>query len=122
LLLPLVAAWTLPQTLAGLGFALWHRARGAPLLAYAFGPFLYLVVPRAPPSGRGISLGVIVLAEHPAILTHEFCHLYSGLWLGWLYLPVYGLEYLAQGHERSFHERATCWFERSTRRGWVRLW
>jgi len=121
LLLPVIIVWTLPQTLAGLVLALWHRLRGTPVFLYAFGPSLFFVVPTPPPASCGISLGAVVFADRPEILTHEFCHLYTGLWLGWLYLPVYGLEYLVLGHDRSFHERVTCRFERTTRQGWVRL-
>lgn len=119
-LLPLVALWTLPQTLAGLALALGCRARGAPWWLYRFGPFVFLVVPASPPASAGISLGVVVISERPDILTHEFCHLYSGLWLSWLYLPVYGLEYALLGHARSPHERVTVRFERSTRLAWRR--
>ena len=53
--------------------------------------------------------------DRPAV---ELCHLYTALWLTWLYLPVYGLEYLIFGHVRSPHERATVHFERQTRRTW----
>ena len=66
----------------------------------------------------GVSLGLVVLADRPSILTHEFCHLYTGLWLTWLYLPVYGLEYLIAGHARSPHERLTVRFEERTRNAW----
>jgi hypothetical protein len=120
-LLPLVLAWTLPQTLVGLVWALVRRARGVPLCGYRFGPFLYLVSPAAPFASRGISMGLVVLAEHPSILVHEFCHLYTAAWLGWLYLPAYGLEYLLVGHERSPHERLTCRFEQRNRLGWRRV-
>ena len=57
-------------------------------------------------------------SRSPVILTHEFCHLYTGLWLGWLYLPVYGLEYLIAGHGRSPHERLTMRFEERNRYTW----
>lgn len=117
-LTPVLALWTLPQTLAGLSFAAITRLRGRPPRLYQFGPFVFLVVPEAPWSIRGISLGLVVLADEPALLTHEFCHLYSGLWLGWLYLPVYGLEYVLFGHDRSPHERLTCRFETRTRWAW----
>lgn len=120
-LAPLLALWTLPQTLAGLALALWHRARGAPWMIHRFGPFAFLVVPASPPASRGISLGLVVLSERPELLTHEFCHLYSALWLSWLYLPVYGIEYALLGHARSPHERLTVRLERSTRHGWVRV-
>ncbi|MBI5549290.1 MAG: hypothetical protein HY901_35850 [Deltaproteobacteria bacterium] len=121
LLLPWLVLWTLPQSLAGLMWAGLKRVRGGvrPSL-YRFGPFLFLVVPEAPFSGLGISLGVVVLAGHPRVLTHEFCHLYSGLWLGWLYLPTYGLEYALFGHSRSPHERITVRLEGSTRWAWER--
>lgn len=119
-LLPLIALWTLPQTLAGLSIALWHRAMGAPWGLYRFGPFVFLVVSARPPASSGISLGVVVISERPEILTHEFCHLYSGLWLSWLYLPVYGIEYAVLGHARSPHERLTERFERDTRLAWRR--
>jgi hypothetical protein len=113
--------WTLPQTLAGLAFALYARARGHRAALYRFGPFLFVVVPWAPPWVKGISLGVVVLADEPRILTHEFCHLFTALWLAWLYLPVYGLEYLIVGHDRSPHERLTVRLEKTTRFGWMRV-
>lgn len=119
-LAPLIAFWTLPQTLAGLALALWHRGRGAPWWIYQFGPFVFLVVPASPPASAGISLGLVVLSERPEILTHEFCHLYTALWLSWLYLPVYGAEYALLGHARSPHERLTERFERNTRLAWRR--
>ena len=121
LLLPLFVLWTLPQTLCGLAYALLNRVRGSPLMAYRFGPFLFLVSPRGPIGGGGVSLGMVVLADDPSLLTHELCHVYTALWLSWLYLPAYGLEYLVFGHDRSPHERLTCRFERRTRRGWRRL-
>lgn len=126
-LLPLIALWTLPQTLAGLALAAHARLKaskngvGARGNWYQFGPFLYYVVPRPPPASRGISLGIVVLSEDPSILTHEFCHLYTGLWLSWLYLPVYGLEYLILGHDRSPHERMTVRFELRNARAWRRI-
>jgi hypothetical protein len=120
-LFPLVVLWTLPQTLAGIALAAHARLRGVRGSWYRFGPFLYYVVPCAPPASRGISLGVVVLADDPSILTHELCHLYSGLWLAWLYLPVYGLEYALMGHDKSFHERATVRFELRCRRAWRRV-
>lgn len=120
-LAPLLALWTLPQTLAGLALALWHRARGVPLALYRFGPFVFLVAPASPPASTGISLGLVVISERPEVLTHEFCHLYTALWLSWLYLPVYGVEYALLGHERSPHERLTVRLERATRHGWVRV-
>ena len=116
-----LALWTLPQTLAGLALALWHRARGASLALYRFGPFVFLVVPASPPASTGISLGLVVISERPEILTHEFCHLYTALWLSWLYLPVYGVEYALLGHDREAHEKLTVRFERATRHGWVRV-
>ncbi len=112
LLLPLLVVWTLPQTLAGLVFAVRRRAQGHRLHLYAFGPFLYLVVRAPGPLTAGISLGVVVFSSSPRILKHEFCHLVTGLWLSWLYLPVYGIEYLLVGHDRSPHERLTCWLDR----------
>ena len=120
-LFPLVALWTLPQTIGGIALALHARMRGHRGAWYRFGPFLYYVVPCAPPASRGISLGVVVLSEDASILTHEFCHIYTALWLSWLYLPVYGLEYATVGHERSPHERMTVRFERRNRRGWERV-
>lgn len=119
-LAPLLALWTLPQTLAGVSLALWHRARGTPWMGYRFGPFAFLVVPASPPASRGISLGLVVISERPELLTHEFCHLYTALWLGWLYLPVYGVEYALVGHARSPHERLTERLERATRLAWAR--
>lgn len=118
---PWIALWTLPQTLVGLAYAVIKGVRGVRPMLYRFGPFLFLVIPDAPLASSGISLGVVVLADRSAILTHEFCHLYTGLWLSWLYLPVYGLEYLLVGHDRSPHERLTCRFERRTRWAWRRL-
>jgi hypothetical protein len=117
-LVPFLALWTLPQTLAGLVYALGKRLRGERVGLYRFGPFVFLVVPDRPLASSGISLGLVVFADRPSILTHEFCHLYTGLWLSWLYLPVYGLEYLVLGHGRSFHERITVWLEQRTRYGW----
>jgi len=118
LLAPALALWTLPQTLAGLGYALVKRLRGERLGLYFFGPFVFLVVRGRPLASSGISLGLVVLADRSSILTHEFCHLYTGLWLTWLYLPVYGLEYLFLGHARSFHERITVRLTERTRYGW----
>ena len=121
-LLPVLLAWTLPQTLAGLAWAGLKRWRsGARGSLYRFGLFLYLVVPEAPFSGAGISMGLVVLAARPSLLTHEFCHLYTALWLGWLYLPVYGLEYALAGHDRSPHERLTVRLERASRLAWRRV-
>jgi hypothetical protein len=113
LLTPLLLVWTLPQTLAGLAFAIVRRAQGHPARLYLFGPFLFLVIPAPGPWSAGISLGLVVLACREEILKHECCHLLTGLWLSWLYLPVYGLEYLLVGHDRSPHEQITCRFERS---------
>ena len=119
--LPFLVAWTLPQTLAGAALAIRARLQGHRGSFYRFGPFLFYVVPCAPPASRGISLGAVVFADHPSILTHEFCHVYTALWLSWLYLPVYGLEYAVVGHERSPHERLTCRFERDCQRRWLRV-
>ncbi len=121
LLFPLVLLWTLPQTLAGRGFVVAGRLRGRRGAWYQFGPFLFYLVPWAPRWIRGISLGVIVLANDPAIITHEFCHVFTALWLSWLYLPVYGLEYGLVGHTRSPHERLTVHFEHHTQLGWRRV-
>jgi hypothetical protein len=118
LLVPLLLLWTLPQTLAGLAFVLLRRAQGHRTRFYLFGPFLFLVVSARGPMTSGISLGMVVFACTPAILKHEFCHLLTGLWLSWLYLPVYGLEYLIVGHDRSPHERLTCRFERTVPWRW----
>jgi hypothetical protein len=74
LLAPALLLWTLPQTLAGLAYALVERLRGARLSLYRFGPFVFLVVRARPLASRGISLGLVVLADRPEILTHEFCH------------------------------------------------
>lgn len=117
-LVPVLALWTLPQTLAGLGYALVKRLRGERCGLYRFGPFVFLVVRGSPMASSGISLGLVVIADRPSILTHEFCHLYTGLWLTWLYLPVYGIEYLLMGHGRSFHERITVRLEERTANGW----
>lgn len=105
---PVLLAWTLPQTLAGLAFAIVRRVQGHRVQLYLFGPFLFLVVPARGPTSAGISLGLVVFACRTDILKHEFCHLLTALWLGWLYLPIYGLEYLLFGHDRSPHERLTC--------------
>jgi len=121
LLVPPLLVWTLPQTLAGLVFAAWRRLQGHRLEAYRFGPFLYLVVPAPGPLSPGISLGLVIFASTPDLLKHEFCHLVTALWLSWLYLPVYGLEYLIIGHDRSPHERLTCRFERTIPWSWHRL-
>jgi hypothetical protein len=120
-LAPLLALWTLPQTIAGALLAARARIQGHRGDWYRFGAFLFYVVPCAPPASRGISLGIVVLAEDPSILTHEFCHLYTGLWLAWSYLPVYGLEYLLFGHDRSPHERLTVRFEQSSTLAWRRV-
>ena len=120
-LLPLAILWTLPQTLAGLALVAHARTRGVRGSWYRFGPLLFYVVPCAPPASRGISLGVVVFADDPSILTHEFCHFYTALWLTWLYLPVYGLEYALLGHDRSPHERLTRRFERASRRAWCKV-
>jgi len=114
-LLPLIVIWTLPQTVIGLLLALYQRTQGHLIHLYRFGPFLFIVVRSAPPikrGVRGISLGVVVFSDHFVILKHEFCHLLSGLWLAWFYLPVYSMEYRLFGHARSPHERVTNWFEK----------
>jgi hypothetical protein len=108
----------LPQTLAGLGVALLRRREGHRPTLCRFGPFLFVVVRTPGPLSAGISLGVVVFAETHEILKHELCHLITGLWLSWIYLPVYGLEYLFVGHRRSPHERITCWLERRVTWGW----
>jgi hypothetical protein len=120
-LFPLLVLWTLPQTLGGLGFAAVGRLHGHRGAWYRFGPFLFYVMPWAPRWLRGISLGAVVLADDPGVLTHEFCHVYTALWLSWLYLPVYGIEYGTVGHARSPHERLTRHFERHTGLGWRRI-
>jgi hypothetical protein len=117
-LTPLWALWTLPQTLVGLAYGVAMKLRGARVGLYRFGPFVFVVVKGRPMASSGISLGLVVLADRPSILTHEFCHLYTGLWLTWLYLPVYGLEYLILGHDRSFHERITVRLEQRTQNAW----
>ncbi len=119
---PLLAVWTLPQTLVGLMLVAMLLPRGWPVGVYRFGPFFFLVVPRGLAKARGISLGLVVLADDPAILRHEFCHLFSGLWLGWVYLPVYGLEYLLMGHAGSWHERLTCRLTERVAWRWRCLW
>jgi hypothetical protein len=63
----------------------------------------------------------VVFADSPSILTHEFCHAYTALWLSWLYLPAYGLEYAIFGHDGSPHERLTRRFERDCRQRWGRV-
>jgi hypothetical protein len=105
----------------GLAYAAYKRARGHRLMAYRFGPFVFLVVPSPPYGAAGISLGLVVLARDASLLTHEFCHAYTGLWLSWLYLPVYGLEYLVFGHDGSPHERVTVHLERTSGAAWRRL-
>jgi hypothetical protein len=97
------------------------RLRGHRGSWYRFGPFLFYVMPCAPPASRGISLGAVVFADEPSILTHEFCHVYTALWLAWAYLPVYGFEYGVLGYERSPHERLTRRFERDCQRQWMRV-
>ncbi len=112
LLAPLMLLWTLPQTMVGLAIFLLRRLQGHRARLYRFGPFLFLVTHSRGPLSSGISLGLLVFAETPGILRHEFCHLFTALWLAWLYLPAYGIEYAALGHDRSPHERLTCWLER----------
>lgn len=118
LLLPVLVLHTLPQTLVGLVVALYRWLQGHRPVLYRFGPFLFIVVRARGPGPRGISLGVVVFSETPDILKHEFCHLFTGLWLSWAYLPVYGLEYLILGHDRSPHERITVKFERDLDWAW----
>ncbi len=112
LLAPALFLWTLPQTLAGLLVAGLRAAEGHRPRLTRFGPFLYLLVRAPGPWTPGISLGLVAFADDESIVKHELCHLLTGLWLGWAYLPVYGLEYLVFGHDRSPHERLTCRFER----------
>ena len=120
-LIPILMVWTLPQTLAGFVIMIVRKCQGYPTAFYRFGPFIFLVVPSGVPNARGISLGQVIFAQDPGILRHEFCHMFSGLWLSWLYLPVYGLEYLIMGHSRSFHERITCRLEHSVPWAWRRI-
>ena len=118
LLLPVIVAWTLPQTLAGVAIALLRLGEGYRPSLCRFGPFLFVVIRARGPLSAGISLGVVVFAQTHEILKHELCHLITGLWLSWSYLAVYGLEYLLAGHDRSPHERVTCWLERRLTWGW----
>jgi len=118
LLFPLFALWTLPQTLVGLAYAIVQRRRGHRPHLYVFGPFLFVVIRAHGPKSPAISLGVVVFTESPGFLKHELCHILTGLWLTWLYLPVYGIEYLVFGHDRSPHERLTCHFERELEWGY----
>lgn len=113
LLVPFLALWTLPQTLAGLLVCLLRVVQGHRPRLYRFGPFLFLVIRARGPLSSGISLGLVVFSQVPEILKHEFCHLFTALWLCWLYLPVYGVEYALFGHDRSPHERLTCRLERT---------
>ncbi len=106
-----MTAWTLPQTLAGLALVGWHRARGIRSRLVRFGPFLVVFVPAKAPASSGLSLGLVIVADPEWLLHHECCHVVTAVWLGWLYLPVYGLEYAVLGHDRSPHERLTCWLE-----------
>ena len=117
LLAPLLLVWTLPQTLIGLLYCLFRHVQGHRLCLYRFGPFIFVVTRARGPLFRGISLGLFIFSETADILKHEFCHLFTALWLAWLYLPVYGIEYAVFGHDRSPHERLTCWLER--RIGWA---
>lgn len=105
LIIPVVCLLTLPQTLLGLVAVAVYALRGARPYVYRFGLFWFLVVPREAPIFRGISLGLVVVAFDPAILRHEFCHLITGLWLVWFYLPWYALEYAIFGHYHAPHER-----------------
>lgn len=118
LLFPVLALHTLPQTVVGLVVAFYRWLQGHRPVLYRFGPFLFIVFRARGPGPRGISLGVVVFSETPDILKHEFCHLLTGLWLSWAYLPVYGLEYLILGHDRSPHERITVKFERDLDWAW----
>jgi hypothetical protein len=112
LALPLLL-WTLPQSLVGSAVCLLRCLQGHRPRLYRFGPFLFVVVRARGPLSSGISLGLFVFSEMPEILKHEFCHLFTALWLCWLYLPVYGIEYALFGHDRSPHERLTCRLERT---------
>ena len=112
LLAPILLLWTLPQTLVGLAACVLRRLQGHRPCLYRFGPFLFVVTRARGPFSPGISLGLFIFSETPEILKHEFCHLFTALWLTWLYLPVYGIEYALVGHDRSPHERLTCWLER----------
>jgi hypothetical protein len=118
LLFPILLLHTLPQTLAGLAVTVYRWLQGHRPVLYRFGPFLFIVVRARGPGPRGISLGVVIFSETPDILKHEFCHLFTGLWLSWAYLPVYGLEYLIFGHDRSPHERITVKLERDIDWAW----
>ena len=118
-LVPALALWTLPQTLVGLAVAGLRAAQGSRRRLVRFGPFLQLLVHAPGPGTAGISLGVVAFADRPSLIRHELCHLITGLWLGWAYLPVYGLEYLLVGHDRSPHERLTCHFERTLPWVWM---
>jgi len=118
LLAPLLLLWTLPQTLVGLVVCGWRCLQGHRPRLYRFGPFIFVVTRSGGPFTSGISLGLFVFSETPAILKHEFCHLFTALWLTWLYLPVYGVEYVLFGHDRSPHERLTCWLERTVAWGY----
>ena len=112
--------WTLPQTLVGLAFAIYRRLQGHRFGLYRFGPFIYMVVPARGPASEAISFGMVIFTSSPSFLKHEFCHLITGLWLSWLYLPIYGIEYLLAGHSRSPHERITERLERSVQWKWRR--
>jgi hypothetical protein len=113
LLAPPLLLWTLPQSLVGLAACLLRCLQGHRPRLYRFGPFPFLVIRARGPMSSGISLGLFVFSETPGILKHEFCHLFTALWLCWLYLPAYGIEYALFGHDRSPHERLTCRLERT---------
>lgn len=104
--------WTFPQTMVGLFCCLYRCTQGYRPYLYGFGPFIFIVIRARGPLSKGISLGFFIFSETAEILKHEFCHQFTALWLAWFYLPVYGLEYALFGHDRSPHERLTCWIER----------
>jgi hypothetical protein len=111
LLAPCLLLWTFPQTFAGLVVCAARCLQGYRPYVYRFGPFLFVVTRARGPYATGISLGLFIFSATPEILKHEFCHLFTALWLSWLYLPVYGIEYAVYGHDRSLHERLTCRLE-----------
>lgn len=118
LLAPFLLVWTLPQSLVGSVVCAVRCLRGFRPHLYRFGPFVFIVIRARGPFSSGISLGLFVFSDADAILKHEFCHLFTALWLSWLYLPVYGFEYALLGHDQSPHERLTCRFERNVSWGY----